>query len=97
MGSSRGTKQSTQVDVEMMKGGKKSQRRTLSAILGTPIRSAHLHPNDVHVHPIIHHTPNVKLITARGHHLAAALIKEIDSGGVRKSALAVDAAHNFIG
>lgn len=23
----------------------------------------------MHVHPIIHHTPNVKLITAMGHHL----------------------------
>lgn len=26
-------------------------------------------PSGVHVHPIIHHTPNVKLITAMGHHL----------------------------
>lgn len=49
---------------------------------------------DVHVYSIICHTSIVKLITARGHHLAyTTLIKEIDSMGVRMSALALDAAH----
>lgn len=51
-------------------------------------------PNGLHVHPITHHTLNVKLITARGHHLAFTAHKG-SQAGVRKSALTVDAAHRI--
>lgn len=44
------------------------------------------------VHPVIHHTPNVKLITVRGHGLARSPHEGTRAEGVRKSAPALEAA-----
>ncbi len=58
--------------------------------LPIPYLGLHLAPSVAHVHPIIHHTPNVKLITARGHHLACTTHRgnTLSIRGVRESALA---------
>lgn len=71
-----------------------STQQSSPTLSGPALLRLHLAPSDVHVHPIIHHTPNVKLITARGHHLVYTTHKgnTLSVRGVRESALAVDAA-----